>query len=63
MSCAVACCVLQVTFLEGASGLLAAQALLAHMQGDHSTKDDKIRVRSCCCWHWCLASCCSTACN
>jgi hypothetical protein len=35
----------QVTFLEGASGLLAAQALLAHMQGDHSAKDDKIRVR------------------
>jgi hypothetical protein len=38
---------LQVTFLEGASGLLAAQALLAHMQGEHSTKDTKIRVGKC----------------
>lgn len=33
----------RVTFLEGASGLLAAQALLAHMQGEHDTKDAKIR--------------------
>jgi hypothetical protein len=60
-------CMLQVTFLEGASGLLAAQALLAHMQGEHSTKDAKIRVGCACeltCVDWCVCQqlCWSAAC-
>jgi hypothetical protein len=61
----VLCVPLQVTFLEGASGLLAAQALLAHMTGDHSTKDDKIRVRCryCSCMPCCRKAGCDPFCT
>lgn len=38
--------ILQVTFLEGASGLLACRAVLAHMNHDQSALDRYVQVRS-----------------
>jgi hypothetical protein len=34
----------QVTFLEGASGLLACRAVLAHMNGDEAAMDRYVQV-------------------
>jgi hypothetical protein len=35
---------LQVTFLEGASGLLACRAVLQHMQGDMDAQHKSVQV-------------------
>lgn len=38
----------QVSFLEGASGLLACRAVLAHLEGDAAALDTHIQVGGCC---------------
>jgi hypothetical protein len=39
----------QVTFLEGASGVLACRALLAHMQGQQQEQGARVQVDCGCC--------------